>query len=492
MVIRVLLIGLLGILWIVHLLKQFGVRRQRPPGPSVLTVLGAILLNGFQFREDTFIKLGRPYGNIYSLWLGTYFVVVLSGFQAVKEGLIDHAEELSERPLTPLLKVIGKEKGIVFSNGHTWKQQRRFGVVTMRKLGLGRKGMERQIEEEARQLVNDFASTEGQPFDPSSFLTSSVSNVICAVTFGYRFSPEDKFFKELMKSVEVGLRLGFTIFHFVYEIIPQIMDHLPGPHNKVFAAIDMLFSLAQKEIKRHKEQHSFHEPQDFTDFYLLQMERSSKDPSSTYDEENLAQCITDFFVAGTETTMTSLKWALLLLTKHPDIQDKVHKEIEETFGSHAISYQDKRKLPYTNAVIHEIQRSRYTFLYGLPRQCTKDMTIQGFFIPKSTMIIPDLRSVLQDPEHWETPHEFSPNHFLDKDGNFVAREEFLAFGAGTRACLGEQLAQMEIFLFLTSLLQVFRFQRPEGVKELSQDSIAGLTAQPQPYKICAVPRCTSS
>ncbi|CAI5776023.1 cytochrome P450 2J5-like [Podarcis lilfordi] len=88
-------------------------------------------------------------------------IVVLSGFQAVKEALIDHSEELDERPETPFLTTMAKGKGIALSNGHTWRQQRRFGVVTMRKLGLGKKGMEHQVAEEAHQLVEVFARSKG-------------------------------------------------------------------------------------------------------------------------------------------------------------------------------------------------------------------------------------------------------------------------------------------------------------------------------------------
>ncbi|XP_007445348.1 cytochrome P450 2W1-like, partial [Python bivittatus] len=173
---------------------------------------------------------------------------------------------------------------------------------------------------------------------------------------------------------------------------------------------------------------------------------SRNDPNSTYNEENLAQCVVDFFVAGTDTTFGTLMWALLLLANHSHIQEKVQKEIEDVFGtSGSISYQDHKKLPYTNAVLHEMQRIKYVLLFGVPRQSTKDVKMRGYHIPKGTFIIPDLRSVLLDPEQWETPEEFNPNHFLDKDGKFITREEFLPFGIGQRVCVGEQLARIETF-----------------------------------------------
>ncbi|XP_025032179.1 cytochrome P450 2J5-like [Python bivittatus] len=266
------------------------------------------------------------------------------------------------------------------------------------------------------------------------------------------------------------------------------MNYLPGPHKDVLASADLIVSFAMEEIEKHKEFHSLHEPQDFIDHYLLQMEKSRNDPNSTYNEENLAQCVLDFFIAGTDTIFATLMWALLLLANHPHIQEKVQKEIEDVFGFlGSISYQDRKKLPYTNAVIHEMQRIKYVLLYGAPRQSKKDVKMRGYHIPKGTIIVPDPRSVLHDPEHWETPEEFNPNHFLDKDGKFITREAFLPFGIGQRVCVGEQLARIETFIFLTSLLRAFSFQLPEGVRELNQAPVVQLIVHPHPYKLCAVP-----
>ncbi|KAK9401391.1 cytochrome P450 2C31-like [Crotalus adamanteus] len=166
----------------------------------------------------------------------------------------------------------------------------------------------------------------------------------------------------------------------------------------------------------------------------------------------------------------------------------MQKEIENAFGSSgSIFYQDWKKLPYTNAVIHEMQRVKCILLYGLPRQSTKDVEMRGYHIPKGTFIIPDLRSVLLDPEQWETPEKFNPNHFLDKDGKFMEREEFLLFGIGLRACVGEQLARIEIFIFLSTLLRAFSFRLPAGVKELNETPVAKMIMHPHPYKLCAIP-----
>ncbi|NXN05336.1 CP2J2 protein, partial [Sylvia borin] len=329
----------------------------------------------------------------------------------------------------------------------------------------------------------------GRPVDPSFPLFHSISNVICAVVFGYHFSDEDKTFHELIHATEKIFKFVGSFVHQMYEILPWLLCRLPGPHKKVLACYDVLSSFARKEIRRHVERGIPAEPQDFIDFYLAEIEKSKEGVKPKYDEENLVHVINDLFLGGSETSSTTLYWGLLYMVVNPDVQAKVQKELDVVLGpSQLICYEDRRRLPYTNAVVHEIQRFSNIVFVGVPRLCVRNTKLLGFPVKKGTIVIPNIASVLYDPEQWETPRQFNPDHFLDKEGNFIPREAFLPFSAGHRVCLGEHLARTELFIFFASLLRAFTFRLPEGVTRINTEPIFGGTLQPHPYRVCAIPR----
>lgn len=197
--------------------------------------------------------------------------------------------------------------------------------------------------------------------------------------------------------------------------------------------------------------------------------------------------MTDLFSAGMETTSTTLRWGLLLMMKYPEIQENVQKEIEKVIGSGEPRLIHRKQMPYTDAVIHEIQRFANIVPTNVPHATTQDVTFKEFFIPKGTQVIPLLYSVLRDKEYFEKPEEFYPQHFLDSEGNLVNNEAFIPFSAGKRSCAGETLAKMELFLFFTTLLQNFTFQAPPGAK-LDLSGAVGFTTPPLKHEICAIPR----
>ncbi|XP_027146360.1 cytochrome P450 2J6 isoform X6 [Larimichthys crocea] len=413
-------------------------------------------------------------------------MVFVSGYKMVKEAIITQAENFVDQPYDPLVDRIysGGSGGLFSSNGETWKRQRRFALSTLRSFGLGKSSLEQNICEEVRHLQEEMEKEKGEPFNPAGLFNNAVSNIICQLVMGKRFDYSDHKFQIMLKYLSETLSLEGSVWGLLYQSFPNVMKHLPGPHNKIFSHSDSILKFIGEEVKSHKKNLDRNNPRDYIDTFIIEME-NHKESDLGFTETNLAMCSTDMFLAGTDTTSTTLLWALVYLIKYPDIQDKVHAEIDRVIGQARLpSMADRLNLPYTDAVIHEIQRMGNIVPLNALRVAAKDTTLGGYFIPKGTTLLPNLTSVLFDKTEWETPDSFNPGHFLDAEGKFVKREALLPFSAGKRMCLGEGLAKMELFLFLVGLLQKFSFSVPDGVK-LSTEGVTGITRVPHPFKVYA-------
>uniref|UniRef100_A0A3B1K1T7 Cytochrome P450 family 2 subfamily R member 1 n=1 Tax=Astyanax mexicanus TaxID=7994 RepID=A0A3B1K1T7_ASTMX len=179
--------------------------------------------------------------------------------------------------------------------------------------------------------------------------------------------------------------------------------------------------------------------------------------------------------------------SLPLFQKMTKMGEKVHREIDSVLNGRAPTMEDKQRMPYVEAVLHEVLRFCNIVPLGIFRATSQDTVVRGYTIPRGTMVITNLYSVHFDEKYWREPGVFCPERFLDNNGNFMRRDAFVPFSVGRRHCLGEQLARMEMFLFFTTLLQRFRLQFPQGCIPSLRPKL-GMTLQPLPYSICAVRR----
>ncbi|XP_033988153.1 cytochrome P450 2D10-like [Trematomus bernacchii] len=134
---------------------------------------------------------------------------------------------------------------------------------------------------------------------------------------------------------------------------------------------------------------------------------------------------------------------------------------------------------YTNSVIHEVQRTANTVPFSVYHLTTKDTKLMGYSLPKGAVVIPNMKSVLNEEGQWKCPHEFNPENVLNDEGEFVQPEAFMPFCAGP----GERLAQMKFFLIIVTLLRKFKFIWPEDAGEPDYTPVMGVTLSPHPYRI---------
>ncbi|KAL0625462.1 putative cytochrome P450 2D7 [Plecturocebus cupreus] len=393
------------------------------------------------------------------------------------------------------------EPGVFLARyGPAWREQRRFSVSTLRNLGLGKKSLEQWVTEEAACLCAAFADHARHPFRPNSLLDKAVSNVIASLTWGRRFEYDDPRLHRLLDLALEGLEEESG---FVREVRSQgqwgvcrvlnaipVLLRIPWLAGKVLRSQKAFLAQLDELLNEHRmTRDPAQPPRDLTEAFLAEMEKAKGNPESSFNDENLRIVVADLFSAGMVTTSITLAWGLLLMILHPDVQRRVQQEIDDVIGRvRRPEMGDQTRMPYTTAVIHEVQRFGDIVPLGVTHMTSRDIDVQGFLIPKGTTLFTNLSSVLKDEAHWEKPFRFYPEHFLDAQGGFVKPEAFLPFSAGRRACLGEPLARMELFLFFTCLLQRFSFSVPTGQPRPSPHGVFAFLVTPSPYELCAVPR----
>ncbi|XP_075830091.1 cytochrome P450 2C27 isoform X2 [Microtus pennsylvanicus] len=485
----VVLVLSLCCLLLLSLWRQSSERAKLPPGPTPLPVLGNFFQIDVKNISQCLTNFSKVYGPVFTLYLGMQPTVVLHGYEAVKEALVDHGEEFAGRGSFPMGERISKGLGIVLSNGNRWKEIRRFTLTTLRNLGMGKRNLEDRVQEEAQCLVEELRKTNGLPCDPTFILSCAPCNVICSTVFQNRFDYKDQDFLNLMEKVNENIRILSSPWMQVCNNFPSLIDYCPGSHHTVSKNSEYIISYLLEKVKEHQESLNAANPRDFIDYYLIKLKQESHNQQSEFTLENLAVTLFDLFSAGTETTSTTLRYALLLLLKHPDVTAKVQEEIHRVVGrNRSPCMRDRSHMPYTDAMIHEVQRFINLVPTSVPHAVTCDVKFRNYIIPKGTTIITSLSSVLNDSKEFPNPEIFDPGHFLDKDGNFRKSDYFMPFSTGKRICAGEGLARMELFLFLTTILQNFKLKSLVKTKDIDTTPVLnGLASLPPQYQLCFIP-----
>ncbi|KAG8184198.1 hypothetical protein JTE90_015562 [Oedothorax gibbosus] len=248
--------------------------------------------------------------------------------------------------------------------------------------------------------------------------------------------------------------------------------------------------LFSQKIEQHEKTLNAKNVRDFIDMYLLEMKaKNSKNQDTTLSLDRLVGSVADLFGAGTITVKIQLLWCVYVMAAFPDIQKRVQKEIESQFGpERKPEFRDAKLLPYTSAVILEITRWKTIVPIPFLRYTTKDTTVRGFNIPKGTTVMENLYHAHHDPKLWSNPKTFMPERFLSEDGQKVIKSpNLMPFSVGKRACPGDVLANMEVFLYFVSMLQKFDITFPPGFKPTfsAKFTVAYIL---DPFKVLLTPR----
>ncbi|KAF3831618.1 hypothetical protein GH733_000430 [Mirounga leonina] len=410
-----------------------------PPGSRPLPIIGNLHILNLKRPYQTMLELSQKYGSIYSIQMGPKKVVVLSGYETVKAALVNYGDQYGERSQVPIFERLFEGKG--------------------------------------------------KPFEVKTVMNASVANVIVSVLLGKRFDDQDTQFLRLLTLIGENVKLVGGPRIALFNMFP-VLGFLLKSHKTVLRNRDELFAFIRMTFLDHQHKFDKNDPRSFIDAFLVRQQEEKDTSTAYFSDENLVALVSYLlrFAAGTETVASTLCWALLLVMRYPEVQKKVCDEITKVVGSAQPRIAHRTQMPYTDAVIQEVQRFADILPTSLPHATTTDVIFKNYYIPKGTEVTTLLTSVLRDQAQWEKSDTFNPEHFLSSTGKFIKKEVFMPFSVGRRMCAGESLAKMELFLFFTSLMQKFTFQPPPRVshRDLDLTPDIGFNTRPMPHKLCAL------
>ncbi|OCH86925.1 cytochrome P450 [Obba rivulosa] len=426
-----------------------------PPGPPTLPVIGNIMDMGPPSAWLKFTEYERTYGNlVYFQGLGKS-VLVVNSLKAMDELLEKRAKKYSDRPVLIFGNLAGFNRIFAMCDyGEEWRAQRKLAHASLSPAAV--KDYAIMQEDVAVGLVKDLLKT---PEDFHSLIRVAAGRIVITITYGTRpGSIEDEF---VLIAEEANKIAGRAVIPSVYlcDILP-ILKYAPSwvPFQRTAAySRQVIHNMLNKPFEHVKEMQAGTAPPS-----LVQRLLSDPPENILNLEERVKGTAGTMYAAVAETTYSAVLTFVLAMALNPDKQRLAQAEIDRVVGMDRLPIiEDMPNLPYINAVIKETMRWNPSLPLGIAHRSSEDDVYEGYFIPKSTIVIPNVWAVAFEPNEKYEPRAFLPERFLDASWPVVDPSTW-AFGFGRRICPGRFLAENSLFIFIATLLSAFNISPPEN------------------------------
>lgn len=466
-----------------------------PKGPRGIPFFGNILQLGRR-PYITLFKWSNKYGPVFRVRLGSQDIVVLNGTKTIRDALLNKSEEFAGRPKLYMIHATLKGKGLISSPyNKDYSEHKQFLLNSFNRFARRRSSLEVTCLESTANILNEFRDNPNDSFISNSKnlknkLSQIASQNVLQIAFGAPMH-DQKNLSKLMDLIAANFQntsvsAAFNFFPFVRYFKSSILKN-------VMKCSDFLKELVHQRMSDY-DPNGVH---NVTDAYLTELLNNMNFREKPIGESNLDKpyqrpryksfsfdhlnsMVQDLFVAGTETISNTLNWAIIYVTYFTNCQVKIHEEIDRLLGKEKQPCEnDRLRMHYIEAFLNETMRYHCAGPILVPRSTTVATEIHGYKIPEETFIMVNMWSCMRDPEYWNEPDKFNPERFLDKNGFFKGdNPAMIPFSIGKRACTGESLARIQLFLIFTRLLQKYRFEfaNKEQVKSKKLlDGIPGIT-----------------
>ncbi|KAK4258226.1 hypothetical protein QN277_007698 [Acacia crassicarpa] len=445
-----------------------------PPGPRPYPIIGNILQLG-SIPLLSMTNLSRFYGPIMSLKLGTRTTIVISSPEIAKEAFHKHDLDFSSRAFPDSVRALDHHK---FSVGWLpispqWRALRRacaiqlFSTVRLDSTQFLR---QRKVED----LINHVHeySIKGEAIDLAEAAFTTVLNTISNMLFSRDFacygSDKTQEFKKLV--VEVADETGKANVSDLFPVLSfldlqGVRARLTGYYKKLF---EIFNDILEERLSFRGSNMKSKDDNDVLDSFLDIIQ----DESSQLSRADVLHLFADLFVAGIDTTSSTLEWAMAELIRNPNKMAKSRTELQQVLGKSSVKLEESMvsNLPFIQAVIKETLRLHPPAPLLIPHKANCDVELCGFLVPKNAQILANVWAMGRDPSIWDDHNSFLPERFLETEIDFKGTDfEFIPFGAGRRICPGLPLASRALGLTLASLIYHFDWIVPGGIKPEDMD-----------------------
>jgi cytochrome P450 len=461
-----------------------------PPGPRPIPIIGNIRGIDINAAWLAYTEWGKQYGDIvYSHLFGQHIIVINSEKVAI-ELLEKRSYNYSDRPDLPTNVLLGFDfNTILMKYGARWRCQRRiFHQAFREQAALSYRPMQQR---KAQQLIRNMLDT------PEEFVTHLrvfSSSVIMSASYDYDTKHDDPLVALIAKSLKLAveeLRPEVAAVFIAFPILLRLPSWFPGMSIKKIAT-------QSQECVREWMNVPFQ-------YVLDRMAEGTTQPcmvstalgriagKDTSDEIAIKESAATAFGAASETTDSVLQVFILAMVLFPEVQAKAHTLIDAVVGTSRLpTFEDRASLQYIDAILRETLRWRPILPLSVTHASVESDVYEGYYIPKGTIIIPNVWAMSQNEQKYPNPSQFSPERFLNADGNLNDDTVDMAFGFGRRICVGRHFADASVWIAISGLLAMFTFSKRIGADgkaiEFEPQWSSGIASHPLPFPCSITPR----
>ncbi|XP_046579194.1 cytochrome P450 3A29-like [Haliotis rubra] len=477
-------------------------KKQGIPGPTPFPHFG----NSFSFSFfHKFKEWKRQYGSIYGIFIGRTPAYVISDLDILKEVFVKSFNTFRNRMKFPFVSY-PMNLGVFFLDDEHWRRVR--SIITPSFSSGKLRKMCAAINDCSSTLTSNFSKVIGknEGVTVKDYFGAYTMDVISRTAFGIKVDSQNDFNNEFVANAKMMFTQSNqrTLLAILARLFPPLVwvtrkfvgGLFPNRSIHFFQAnILEMIKQRQNDSKENREQR--------IDFLQLLVDAETTDDTDKQvnghaangqasEKHTVRRLTTDeivgqgilFFVAGYETTASTLTFASHSLAMNPDAQEKAYNEIKEMLGNEEPNYDNIGKLKYLDNVITETLRL-YPPAIALHRRASENIQIKGLTIYEGQTVFAPVFALQRDPNLFKDPHSFKPERHDEKSNPL----SFLAFGYGPRICIGMRLALVEAKIALVHVLRAVKFERMQDTQEVLTFNTSNLLQPEKDIKLKVSARC---